>query len=342
MKAVVKEKKGVGNIVFKDVPEPIPGPNEIKVKVEATGVCGTDIHIYHDAFRNIPPVIIGHEFSGVVVDKGSNVKLFNIGDRVTAEPPARLCGVCRHCRTGRYNLCSNRLGLGSGMNGSFAEYCLVEEKMAYALPENISFREGALCEPLACVMHAVQLTGVGAGEVVVVIGPGPMGLLTVQAALAEGAQVIVIGTAADEDRLKLAAQFGCHYIINIDQKDPLEEILNLTDSIGADIVFECSGNENAANMGLQIVRKGGKYTQVGLFGKPITIDFEKITLKEVIVTGNMGQHWSSWRKALALLKSGKIRLAPLITDEFRLADWEQAFATYQKKEGLKVILYPNR
>ncbi|AOQ22914.1 D-arabitol-phosphate dehydrogenase [Moorella thermoacetica] len=340
LKAVVKEKKGVGNIVYREVSEPVPGVGEIKVEVQAAGICGTDIHIYHDRFRYNPPVVLGHEFSGVVVEVGEGVKNFQIGDRVTAEAPARICGSCVYCRTGDYNLCSNRLGLGWGVNGCFAKYCVVEEKMAHKIPGNVSFKAGALCEPLACVIHGIELTGIRAGDVVVVAGPGPIGLLTLQAAKAEGARVIITGTSVDGERLQMAEQLGADYIINIEEKDLLNEVKSLTRGYGADVVLECSGNQASVNTCFEVIKKGGKYTQVGLFGKPITLDFEKVATKELKVTGVQSQKWTAWERALKLLEAGKIKLEPLVTGEYSMADWEAAFKAFESKQGLKTVMYP--
>ncbi len=341
MKAVVKEKKGIGNVVYRDVNEPSPGAGEIKVEVKATGICGTDILIYYDRFRYNPPVVLGHEFSGTVVEVGEGVNEFHVGDRVAAEAPARICGTCIYCRTGNYNLCSNRLGLGWGVNGCFAKYCIVEATMTHKIPENISFKAGALCEPLACVAHGMELTNIKAEDIVVVAGPGPIGLLTLQMAKVEGAKVIVTGTSVDGQRLQIAQQLGADYIVNVEEEDLLAKVRSLTDGYGADIVLECSGNQTSANICFEVVKKGGKYTQIGLFGKPITLDFEKVAVKELKVTGVQSQRWTAWERALKLLAAGKIKLEPLVTGEFSLDGWEKAFKAFESKQGLKIVMYPH-
>lgn len=340
MKAVVKVQKGVGNVEYREVPEPKPKADEVKVEVKAAGVCGTDIHIYHDRFRNNPPVILGHEFSGVVVEVGENVKDFKVGDRVTAEAPARICGTCAYCRVGNYNLCSNRLGVGWGVNGCFAKYFTVEEKMTHKLPDNISFKAGALCEPLACVIHGIELTEIAGEELVVVAGPGPIGLLALQAAKAEGAKVLVSGTSVDKDRLTLAKELGADYVVNVEEQDLIAEVRNLTKGYGADVVLECSGSQASVNTCFELIKKGGKYTQVGLFGRPITIDFEKVATKELKVTGVQSQRWTAWERALKLLEAGKIKLEPLVSGEYSMADWEKAFQAFESKQGLKIVMYP--
>jgi L-iditol 2-dehydrogenase len=340
MKAVVKREKGVGNVVYMDMPEPQPGPGELKVEVKAAGICGTDIHILHGGFRNNPPVILGHEFAGVVVDIGTGVTDYQVGDRVTAEAPARICGTCAFCRVGNYNLCSNRLGVGWGVNGCFAKYCITEAKMTHRLPDRVSFKAGALCEPLACVIHGMELTGIAAGDFVVVAGPGPIGLLALQAAKADGGIVAVLGTNVDQKRLEVAKQLGADYVINLQEEDSVVAIRNLTQGYGADVVLECSGNQASVNNCFELIKKGGKYTQVGLFGKQITIDFEKVATKELKVTGVQSQRWTAWERALKMLDAGMIQLEPLVSDEFSMADWEKAFQAFERKEGLKIVMYP--
>ncbi len=342
MKAIVKHQKGKGNIVVKDMSEPKPKPGELKVEVKVAGVCGTDIHIYHDRFRNNPPVILGHEFSGVVVEVGEGVKKFKVGDRVTAEAPAHICGNCAYCRVGNYNLCSNRLGLGWGVNGCFANYCITEESMTHKIPDNVSFEAGALCEPLACVIHGMELTNIAAGDVVVIAGPGPIGLLTLQAVKAEGGIAVVTGTNMDRSRFQIAKELGADYIINVQEQNVIDEVKKLTNGYGADVVMECSGSQESVNTGFEIIKKGGKFTQVGLFGKQIMIDFEKVATKELKVTGVQSQRWTAWERALKLLEIGKIKLEPVISGKFQMTDWEKAFAAFESKEGLKIIMYPEK
>ena len=340
MKVVVKEKKGAGNVVYLDRPEPKPGPGEMKVEVKYAGVCGTEIHIYHDGFRYNPPVVMGHEFSGVVVELGDGVQSFKIGDRVTAEAPAHLCGSCDFCRVGNYNLCSNRVGLGWGVDGCYAQYTVIEEKMAHKIPDNISFKAGAVIEPLACVMHGMELTEISADQVVLVAGPGPIGLLWLQAVKAEGATAIMSGTSADKERLKIAKELGADYTVNVQEQDLAEFVRGLTRGYGADVVVECSGNEHSVDACLDAIKKGGKYTQMGLFGKRIGIDMDKVVVKELTVTGVQSQRWTGWERAMKLLAAGKILLEPLVTLAYSMADWQKAFEAFETKQGLKIVLYP--
>jgi len=340
MKAIVKTASGYGNVVLKEMPEPTPGTGQVKIKVGAAGICGSDIHIF-DADIKIPmkpPVIIGHEFAGTVDALGEGVEGLSPGDRVTSETAASTCGVCRHCRTGRYNLCDDRRGTGYWFDGAFAKYCVVPAERVHVLPQDVDIDSAALCEPLACCVHGVnELTGISAGERVLLTGPGPIGLLSLQLAKAEGGVVIVCGTSRDETRLKKAAELGADRTVNIEKED-LSSVLKSTGE--PDVVLECSGAPAAAELGLSMVRKGGKYTQIGLFGHPIEIDFEKIAYKELIVKGTFSQKWTAWHTALDLLSQGKVQTAPLISDVLPLEQWELGFEKHRNKQGLKIVFRP--
>ncbi|MGE4282088.1 MAG: zinc-binding dehydrogenase [Clostridia bacterium] len=344
MKALVKYAKGNGNMEIREVPEPNPGPGQVKIEVKAAGICGSDLHIYHDDIAGIPinpPVVTGHEFCGVVVEVGEGVTQWKPGDRVTSETAYSFCGTCHYCITGYYNLCNDRRTLGYWYNGAFAKYTMVPQERVHILPDSIDFVSGALLEPLACITHAVlELTSITVGNVVLVGGPGAIGLATMQVAKAQGATVIVSGTNVDTERLNMAKQLGADYTINVQQQDLQEFIYKLTNGRGVDVVLECSGVARAADDALKVIKKQGQYTQIGLFGKPITIDFERICYKELKVTGSLGSRWTSWEKAIQLLEQGKVRTKPLVSHQFPITEWEKAFQMFESKEGLKLVLTP--
>jgi len=341
MKAVVKFEKGIGNVEVREVPEPQVGKDEVKIEVKAAGICGTDIHIYYDEFQSNPPVVMGHEFCGVIREVGENVTEFKVGDRVTSETAAKVCGKCIYCRTGNYNLCPERKGLGYGVDGAFTRFCVVRKDIVHRLPDNVDFISGALCEPLSCAVHGViEETGIRAGDVVVVIGPGPLGLLASQVAKVEGGYVIVLGLSVDEKKLSLAKELGADLVINVEKENPEKTIKDITGGYGADVVLECSGSASGANLGLKLARKKGKFTQMGLFGKQIEIDFEQIAYKELKVTGFFTQKWTAWERALKLLSEGKVKTAPLVTEKLPLTEWKKGFESKEKGEGIKTILYP--
>jgi L-iditol 2-dehydrogenase len=227
------------------------------------------------------------------------------------------------------------------VNGGFAPYVVVPERNVHLLPEGLSFREAALTEPLACVVHgALELPKVTAGDVAVVAGPGAIGLLTLQVARAAGASVIVLGTGVDHRRLDLARELGAVATIDVSQEDPAPIVQSLTGGWGADIVFECSGAGPAALGLLAHARRGGQYAQIGLFGKPVAWDLDQVCLKELRVTGSNASVPSAWRTALRLLGEGRVQTAPLISDVFPLAAWEEAFSRFERRDGVKLLLDP--
>ncbi len=343
MKAVVKYAPGKGNIKVQDVQEPTPGPHQVKVEVKAAGVCGSDLHIYHDeiAISIEPPVIIGHEFAGVVAELGQGVKDLNIGDQVTCETTAQSCGRCFQCHIGHYNMCANRKVVGYAVDGCFAKYCVVNEHQVHLLPDTVDFTAGALTEPLACCVHAVlELTSLSAGDVVVITGPGPIGLLCLQLVKAAGCYAIMCGTLQDEARLNLAQQFGADVIVNVETENVLEIVHKLTNSQGTDVFLECAGAPQAARLGLEATRRGGQYTQIGLFSGPFDLKFDLIAYKELRVTGSLGQRWTSWQRALALMGQGEVNTKSLVSHILPITEWCEAFRLFEEKQGLKIVLEP--
>jgi L-iditol 2-dehydrogenase len=344
MKGLVKYARGSGNMEIRDVPEPNPGPGQVKIEVHAAGICGSDLHIFHDSIDGIPinpPVVTGHEFAGVVAAVGENVSRWKVNDRVTSEAPVGICGDCPHCRMGFYNICSNRRTLGYWYNGVFTRYTVVPQERVHRLPDNIDFLAGALTEPLACVTHAtMELTRIEAGDIVLVTGPGAIGLLAMQVAKAQGATVVVGGTGVDKERLALATQLGADRVVDITSEDIFAVIADLTGGRGADVLLECSGSPKAVDPGLLLTRKAGQYTQIGLFGKSLQVDFEKICFRELKVTGSLGSTWTAWQKALKLMSAGKVNTKILVSDVLPITDWKIAFDKFERKEGLKLVLTP--
>jgi L-iditol 2-dehydrogenase len=341
MKGVVKTARGDGNVSLEDVREPEPGPGQVLIAVQAAGICGTDIHIYHDEFPSWPPVVLGHEVSGQVLGVGEGVTTIKVGARVTSETYFFTCGKCRFCREGRINLCPSRRSIGSGVNGAFTSLLVVPEIKVHTLPENLSYQEGALVEPLASAIHGtLDQPHVRPGDLAVVTGPGAIGLLALQLLKAAGVQVIVLGTASDVHRLDLARQLGADETYVVESDDYRAAIEQRSDGLGADIVYECSGAGAAAAMLLTLVRRGGQYAQIGLFGKPVAWDLEQVCYKELTVTGSNAQVPSAWARALNLLASGTIKLEPLISGVYALADWREAFDAAERRSALKLLLTP--
>lgn len=342
MKAIMKVEPGVGNVEVRDIPEPEPGPGQVKLRVRAAGLCGTDLHIYKDEFRSWPPVVLGHEVAGEIVELGEGVQGLKPGMRVTTETYFSYCGKCRYCRAGNVNLCLERRSIGSAVNGGFTSYLITPARNIHELPENVDFRAGALTEPLACVVHAALTTPtVTPGDVAVIAGPGSIGLLTLQVVKAAGATAVMLGTDMDEHRLELARDLGADHVVNVQRSDPASLIGDLTEGgLGADVVYECAGAGAAAQQLLTLVRRRGRYVQIGLFGKPIAWDLDQLVYKELTATGSNASTPPSWLRAIELMRTGKVRTAPLITHSFPVTEWEKGFATFEDRAGVKTIFTP--
>jgi L-iditol 2-dehydrogenase len=344
MKAVVKYGDGKGFVALWDVPEPVPGPDEVRIKVEYAGVCASDLHILNAdiAITIKPPVVMGHEFSGTIDIVGGQVQGWHVGDRVVAEANYSVCGTCRYCTTGFYNLCGSRKVLGYWYNGAFASHTVVPARRLHALPVEISFEQGALIEPTACVVHGVsELIRIEPGDIVLVTGPGAIGLSAMQVAKAAGATTVISGTAEDHERLALARELGADHAVDVSREDLAAKVNAITSSRGVDVVVECAGNERAVRSGIDALRKQGQFLQMGLLGRDMTIGFDTIVHKELRVTGSISSRDVSWRKALELVRTGKIRLERYLSPPLALSDWEQAFRMHAERKQLKILLRPD-
>ncbi len=343
MIGLCKTKAGKGNIELREIKDPVPAENEVLIHVKAAGICGSDIHIYNwdTQVAMKPPVVMGHEFSGVITAVGKGVADWRPGDRVTAEPSYSVCGSCIYCKEGRYNLCRDRKVMGFWADGAFAEYTRVPAQRVHRLPENIEFQEGALTEPFACAVHGVcELVRVRLGETVVVTGPGTIGLFAAQVAIAAGARVIMIGTDGDGERLLLSRELGADISVNSGDSSPEDVVMEITKGTGADVAVECAGAGKAVASNLKLLRKGGRYLQLGLFGKPIEVDFETIAYKELEVYGSFAQKWSAWKLALKMMAEGSVKIEPFISHNLPLSRWEEGFSLMNNREGMKIVLTP--
>jgi len=341
MKAVMKQEVGYDNMSLVNIEEPSVYDDKVKIKVAYTGICGSDIHTFKGDYSNPTlPVVLGHEFSGVVVEVGPNVKNVKVGDRVTSQTTFTTCGTCEYCQEGDYNLCPNRKGLGTQVNGSFAEFVISREESVHVLPEEVSLKAAAFTEPLACCVHAaLEKTTVTAKEKVLIFGPGPIGLLQLQVVKAQGAFVIMAGITKDQKRLELAKELGADVIVDTLQEDLKEIVLSHTDGYGVDKIFECSGAVPAVNSGLPLMKKKGTFVQVGLFGnKCNAIDQESIIQREISYVGTRSQKPSSWLIALDLLKNNKINTEKMITKTVPLDEWRQGFEAVMAGNEIKVIV----
>lgn len=342
MRAIRKLKPGPDNIALCDIPEPgIQHPDDVKIAVKRGGLCGTDLHIRHGGYGFRPPVTLCHELSGDVVAVGKNVQHTQIGNRVTIMPSASgACGQCSYCQVGEYFFCPQRNSIGSMRDGGFADYCVVPQNLVFPLPESVSYDAAALVEPLACCVKAISLTThIAPGDLVLVSGPGPIGLMCATLAQKAGGRVIVCGTDRDTNRLTKARELGAEQTINVFDENLIDIIHTHADN-GADIVIECAGAAGSVNQCLDAVRPLGTFVQVALIDHPIQADWGKIIYKQLRVHGTIAQNWQSWRRALDLVTLGTIDLTAFVSHRLPLEDWQQAFDGAEKQEGLKYLLCP--
>ena len=342
MQALCKQKKGPGHMSLVDMQEPQPAPDQVQIAVQAAGICGTDIHIMHDTFPYAPPVVLGHEFSGRISGLGSDVRGLEVGDRVISEPTAVLCGKCPFCQRGQTNQCPARKAYGIHLNGGFAQYVVARQEAVHRLPQNVDYITGAMTEPLAVCVHAlIERARIWAGQVVMIAGPGPIGLLAAMVAKAHGATVIVTGVARDAARLELASKIGADMTVMVDQDDIMAAIGPLCEvQGGVDVTVEASGAAPAVETAFKCTRKGGVIVQLGLFEGPITIDFAQISFREISVIGSFAHTWSSFNRALDLMANRTVDIEPLVSGILALDQWEEGFNRAERGDGVKMLLCP--
>ena len=340
MKALAKTGPGMEGMELIEVPEPSLCEGEIKVRVSAAGICGTDIHIMRDEYPYNPPVILGHEYVGIISEVGSAVDNFKVGERVVSLTAVSTCGRCVYCRDGLYMLCPKRKSIGSGLDGAMAEYVKVPARLAYSIPDSISYGdELAMCEPLACCIRAVsEQSRISAGDVVLISGPGTIGLLTLQLCTMQGARVIVSGTPRDSERLELAKELGAERVV--DSADELLDVISTVCPGGVDAAFECAGVAVSADNCLKALKKRGGFTQVALYEQPIMFDFNAFLFKELTLYTTFASEPTSWDRLMSILKTEKIKLKPLFSNELSLEDWQEGFRRATSLIGFKTALRP--
>lgn len=318
MKAAVLHD--VDDLRIEEVDVPVIGHNEVLIKVKYCGICGTDPHLYKGRFPSPKPLILGHEFSGIIADVGENVSSVKIGDKVTADINMS-CGICHACRTGNKLFCSKIQQLGVHVNGAFAEYIKAPMENVYKLPDDMSLEKGAYIEPLACVVHGQDRTDIKLGSSVAIIGAGTMGLTHAKLAELNGATVVAI-SEINPDRLAKAKELGIDYVIDANKVDPVEEVLRLTDGRGADYVIEAVGTIPTYEQALKMVSRGGHLTVYGAAPADATMSIKpfEIYSKELTIVGTYAGTYDTWVKAIELLKSKRFDPTPLISKKISLDD----------------------
>jgi len=340
MKALVKTEWKPGAMEIREVEKPSIRHDEVLIKVDYVGICGTDLEIYK-ATSPIPiklPRILGHEFSGVVTEVGEEVTDVKIGERVVSETGV-VCRRCVFCKTGRQNLCPYRSPIGIGRDGAFAEYVKAPSINIHKIPSNVSLKEAALTEPLSVASHAViERSGIRAGDSVAVIGAGAIGLLILECAAIAGAEKIFI-SGRHENRLKVASSLGADVTVNERKENPVDKVMELTSGLGVDIAYEATGNPKAVEQAISMTKKGGKVVLVGVHSKPLEkFNIHNIVSNEKTILGCWTHRSSTWDLALSLLSSGKVRANPVITHILPLEEFEKGFELLRRREAIKVLM----
>jgi L-iditol 2-dehydrogenase len=344
MKAVVKYGKGKGLVEIREVPEPKMKEDEVLIEVKAVSVCGSDLHIYHDAHPYWPPVILGHEFSGVIAEVGKEVKGWEIGDRIVSETRTGSCGICYMCQSGFPQVCEQKRPYGIGINGAYTKYVAGPARLLHRLPDNIPFEVGAVIEPTAiCVTSILERSRLQAGESLVITGPGPIGLISLAIVKAAGAGLVgITGTSSDEGiRFEKARELGADFMIVVDKENPVQKVLEMTNGLGVDILIETSGSGKAIYQAFEMVRRLGRICAIGISGKEeVPIPYDRGIFKALRYDFCFSSSWTAWEKTIGLISKGVLPIEKIITHQLPLEKWEEAFRLLENLQAAKVILIP--
>ena len=337
----MKASRFLGNKTFAvtDLPTPHAGPGELVLRNQVCGVCGTDVHIYHGEPGSAdvnPPVVLGHEYSGEVVEVGEGVTGFAVGDHVTVDPNI-YCGHCAYCQNGKKQLCPSMEAIGVTRDGGFAQYSLIPASQAFKLEPTVPWEAAAMAEPLACCLHGIDLAGIQVGDKVCVVGGGAIGLLMVQLAKLSGASQIVL-SEPNEKRRQVGLQLGANAAIDPTRPDAQEAFAQVLDG-GANVVIECVGNVPAVKSAFQFAGKGAT---VLLFSVPkvdATFDLPlfEVYKKELTIKGSFVNP-DTHARAVALINSGKVDFDPIITHRFTLDQLPEAIAMQMSDASIKVVV----
>lgn len=342
MKALVKYGYNDKEVELRAIEEPSCGPDQVVLEVKAVGVCGSDIHMWRNmqSWDITLPLVLGHEFCGVIKEVGANVQGFKSGDRVACETAAEVCGSCVYCATGDYNLCPSRLGYGALADGAFTDLVAARPAILHRIPDNVPFEHACLTEPVCVAYNAlVQKTEMKPGDLVVIQGPGPIGIMALQVARMRGAGILVVlGTSADGNRLEVAAELGADHALNIEEEDAAALVSSLGDGFGADLVVDCTGVSIALKQSMELVRPNGHITKIGWGPQDLNFSLDMLIQKAVTLQGSFSHTYPSWERVLTLMSTGQLNLDPVIGGVYSLDDWEAAFEDMESGKNVKSVI----
>ena len=328
-----------GHIEYKDVPKPQLRPDQVLIRIQSIGVCGSDIHVYHGKHPYTPfPVVQGHEVSGDVVAVGENVTDIAVNDAVTVIPQV-VCGECHPCRHGNYHICENLKVMGFQTTGMASELFAVDRDKVFKLPPGISFDLGAMVEPLAVAVHAYTRTDDVKGKKVLVLGAGPIGILVAQAGKALGAEAVMITDLSDY-RLDIARQCGVDYTVNVGEVDLEQEITDRFGPDRADLIMECVGVNATINDAIENARKGTDIVIVGVFGDKPTADLGLVQDRELRLIGTLMYKNEDYDRTIAMIAEDQVNLQPMITHHYPFSQYLDAYKYIDahRDETVKVII----
>ncbi len=343
MKALVKERPAPGLSLLEIEKPPIRNGDDVLFKVECCAICVGELKVYDwsewaAADKTLElPTVLGHEASGVVVEVGAGVSAFRPGDRITVDPFIA-CGRCYQCRSGHHNMCVSREIYGK-RRGAFAEYAVLPERAVCPLPEGMSFEEGALLENLGIAVHAIEHEPRDPGDLAVVIGCGPIGIMAAQVLAAQGVRVVL--TDLTEPRLEMARRISGGRVLDVRRDDVRQEVAALSGGRGADLVLEAAATQSALDQALDVVRDRGTVVTIGTFNGPVTFNpFFKMTRREIRLVSSIGRTWETWRRMVQLVDGGKVNLEPLVSHVLPMDRFEEGFELARSPESMKVLLRP--
>ncbi len=336
--AVVNFAPEKGSVEIREIAVPIIGDDDVLLEVVNVGVCGSDLHQW-TADHSWPvnyPVVLGHEFGGLIAALGKNVSVWKEGDRVVSETAAIINPNSPMSKTGLYNLDPDRKGFGYGVNGAMTRYVRVPARCLHRVPTHFSFEEACLTEPCCVAYNSVAVnSSVKPGDRVIVIGPGTIGILCAAVARICGAEVAVVGLESDKLRLDIAKQYGCETIIG-----DATEWAKDRDGLGADLIVDAAGASITLKMALQWVRPNGQITKVGWGPQPLGFSLDPLVQKNVTLKGSFSHNWPIWERVIALLASGSLNVKPIIGGVWAIDQWKEAFEKMHHGEVVKSVLKP--
>lgn len=328
-----------GEITFHEIPVPQIGPDQVLVKIKRIGICGSDIHVYHGTHPYTSyPVTQGHEVSGQIAALGEYVKDLSVGQKVTIEPQV-FCGRCYPCLHGKYNLCEKLKVMGFQTTGTASEYFAVDASKVTPIPEDMTYSEGAMLEPLAVTVHAAKRFPDLKGAKAVVLGCGPIGILLIESLKALGAAQ-VLATDISDKRLELAKSLGADFAVNTMKDDYAKALADAFGPDKADVVYECAGSDITMDQAIQNARKGSTIILVAVFGKRASVDLAKLNDSELDLNTSMMYRHEDYVDAIRMVKEGKIQLKPLQSAHFAFKDYKKAYEYIDnnRETTMKVII----